>query len=98
METSVTIRSTPKLRFQMIASNIKQHRDMLAQPCFERGTDAAFNQYADQLGRANSDMNIAAAMGLKLCGAMEYLKVLKDLSEEIKIVERKDLDNLQHKI
>lgn len=88
---------SPKQRFQLAQGSIAAHQSMVKSLAFEAGTDAAMNEYTDQLSRLRSgDMNAAATAGFKLAGAIEFLTVLKELADKPPKPQAPVKDNLDH--
>ncbi len=91
---------TPKARFQESGQNVSNHRDLIGSREFERATDFALLEYQRQLSMQDiSNLNTAAAAHIKMLGAMEFLQVLRNLSEAPTVPRMAPLtDNLDHKI
>lgn len=71
---------TPRDRFQQSGTRISDHRAMVGSPIFEWAADAALLEYANMVSRATTSTEAMGA-GLKVQGAIEFLKILKTLAE-----------------
>lgn len=80
--TKPVINPTPKTRFQESGQNIGSHRDMVDSQVFQRAIDFAVMEYTRQLATNTAqDSQRAAVNGFKQAGAMEFIDVLRNLSE-----------------
>lgn len=89
--------SSAKERFLTSALNVSNHRQMMEQPSFERGTDAAMIQLVSELSNEVKDQASALSVGFRIAGAVAYLKSLKTLSEKPSLPYTRTSDNLTHK-
>ena len=80
--TPPVLNPSPRTRFQQSSTRISAHRQMVQSPEFEHAADAALLQYHVDLAGGLRDVNSAAAIGLKLTGAQEFLTVFKLLAEQ----------------
>ena len=89
------VNPTPKMRFMDSNENLSKHRTLVDSKEFQRAEDFAMRQYTiEQMNRV-TDANSAAAAGLKLLGAHEFLTTFRLLSEQAKIATiRPVTDNL----
>lgn len=89
----------PKHRFQESADNISKHREMVESRTFERAIDFALMQYQLLLAaETQRNPGAAAFSGLKATGAVEFVDVLKNLSEMPPIIRNDPPSNLDHKV
>lgn len=87
----------PKTRYQSNATVIREHREMVDSMVFQRAVDMALLQYQAELCGRNGDMSAAAGSHFKATGALEFLHILKTLSESAPAVPRTvDRDNLKN--
>jgi hypothetical protein len=89
----------PKARFQESVDNISKHRDLIQMREFQRACDFSMLQYQIELANAtNGNVNLAAAAHMKLCGAQEFLFVLRNLGESFALPSGSggDSGNLDH--
>ena len=91
---------SPKTRFQESIDNISKHRDLIEMREFQRASDFAMLQYQLELANAaNGNVNLAAAAHMKLCGAQEFLLVLRNLGESFTLpTGGGDTGNLRHDV
>lgn len=75
------VNHTPKQRFMTDLKSVSAHRDLIATTAFESGSHFAMLEYMAQLAQRANDGNTAAAMGLKLQGALEFLGIMRNLGE-----------------
>lgn len=87
---------SPKTRFRESGDNISKHKALLEMREFDRAIDYAFMQYQADLAARCADANGAMAMGLKLCGAHEFVQTLRTLTEVAKVLPVPQDDNLRH--
>ncbi len=87
---------TPKQRYMMNVTFLKDHHAILDHPGFDRACDYALLQYQRQLTSNTSDAITASAAGFRMQGAMEFLMVLKNLGDSSPVPTRRPDDNLQH--
>jgi hypothetical protein len=74
--------STPKQRFQSQQQTFSNFRDLVMSELFMVAVNTALLEYNTQIASAaGDDGNGAAAMGLKLKGALEFIATLKGLAE-----------------
>ena len=64
-----------------VESNVREHKQMVDSPPFQKGIDAALLQCLALWGSQVVDGNTAMAVGFKVQGALEYLANLKLLAE-----------------
>lgn len=89
---------TPKNRFRESGQNISEHRAMVESRQFQRACDFAALEYSSALAAMVSENpQNAAYAGLKLCGFMEGLYMLRAMSEAPRVVVRTPPANLDHK-
>jgi hypothetical protein len=69
----------PQSRFQLSNDNISKHREMVDSREFERATDTALLQYQAELCSRETNPTV---IGLKIAGALGYLRTVKLLSEK----------------
>ncbi len=86
--------ATPKQRFQSVNAWIGAHRQLVDSESFQRAVDFSILQYTQQLSSKVMDGNGAGAAGLKMQGVVEFLMVLRNLSETPPTVGRRPDDNL----
>jgi len=89
---------SPKQKFLELGSNIEQHRRMVDRPEFETAIDTSLLEYQRVLCEQRGDMSVAAANHLKLCGAQEFIHVLRNLSELPQLPQVEKITNLRHNI
>lgn len=91
---------SPKTRFQESIDNISKHRDLIQTREFQRASDYAMLQYQVELaGQTNGNVNLAAAAHMKLCGAQEFMLVLRNLGESFELpTGGGDTTNLRHDV
>lgn len=87
---------SPKQRFLSMSQWVGEHRQMVDNQAFMRACDFAMLQYQQQAASQIGDLNTASAAGLKMQGAIEFLAVLRNLSETAPLTTRRSDDNLQH--
>lgn len=73
--------ASPIERFQGNTKFIKAHQDLIDDPAFDVGADAALCQFVTQLCDSVVDLNSAASAGYQVRGAVKYLRQLKTLAE-----------------
>ena len=78
------INPSPKQRFLWNKKFLEDHRRIVFSDEIQRSLDYALLQYNSQLCEQNADANGAAANHFKMRGAMEFVHVLKNLSESPK--------------
>jgi hypothetical protein len=89
------VNHSPKQRFMTDTKSVSAHRDMVASGTFEAGSHFAMLEYMSQLAQRANDGNTAAAMGLKLQGALEFLQIMRMLGETPRmLVQAPKNDNL----
>lgn len=89
----------PKFRFQESADNITKHRSMVEDRTFQRAIDFALMQYQLQVAREVLDNpQLASVAGYKNAGAVEFVNVLKNLSETPQLIRQDQPVNLNHNI
>lgn len=92
---------SPKERFVEMSQWVGEHRQMVDSQAFTRGCDMALLQYQRQLSASISHEglnsgNLAASAGLRMQGAMEFLSILRNISEVPSPAPRRSDDNLTH--
>lgn len=87
---------TPKERFLQNTSLLKNHRSMVDSDVFQAVADAAMLEYQNLLSRQTTDAISASAAGFKLQGALEFIGVMKGLSDTPVVAKRRDADNLKY--
>ncbi len=87
---------TPRQRFLLNGTFLKEHHNLVDSSAFERGCDYALLQYQRQLSESVTDAVGAGAAGLKMKGVMEFLAVLRSLADTSLPPQRRPDDNLQH--
>lgn len=89
------INHSPKQRFMTDTKSVSAHRDLVSTTAFEAGSHFAMLEYMSQLAQRANDGNTAAAMGLKLQGALEFLQTMKMLGETPRLAPaQRSNDNL----
>lgn len=88
--------SSPRQRFQSVPAWIGTHRQLVDSEPFQRAVDFALLQYQQQVSAKIIDANGAGAAGLKMQGVVEFLAVLRNLSETAIPTPRRPDDNLTH--
>lgn len=87
--TPPRVPTTPRGKFIALPENIKQHRALLDNAAYQRGTEVALAEYVRgvvQLAGTNSlvDNNVPFAMAAcfsKISGAHEFLEVMNVVAE-----------------
>ena len=79
--TPIPINASSKHRFQLSGTRISDHRAMVHSDIFQTSTDAAMAHFVAIASMQMTDVNGAAACGLKIRGAHEFLDTLKTLAE-----------------
>ena len=87
---------SPKQRLLSVSQWVGEHRQMVDSPAFTRACDLAMLQYQHQATKQIGDLNTASAAGLKMQGAIEFIAILKNLSETAPPPTQRPDDNLQH--
>lgn len=87
---------SPKQRFTSVAKWIGDHRLLVDSESFTRAIDMALLQYQQQATENITDGNGAGSAGLRIRGAIEFVRVLKNLSENPTAVSSRPDDNLRH--
>ena len=82
MTTNPVHNASPKTRFMASNDNITKHRNLVDSREFERAADFAMMEYTAQLAQRESN---SAIVGLKIVGALEFLKEFRLLSEKPEI-------------
>ena len=99
--STVVKNPSPKSRFQETSSNVAKHRDMIASTAFEVAADFAMLHYVEQLASGvnptNPTFNDYAVIGVKVCGALEYLQAMRLLAESRPSIAVNPNDNLDHR-
>ncbi len=75
------VNPSPKFRFLTTEIFLNQHRALIDRPETQRAIDFALLEYQRILCEQNSDANAAAGNHFKVKGALEFVNVLKNLSE-----------------
>lgn len=86
--------ASPRQRFQSVANWIGAHRQMVDSEPFQRAVDFSILQYQQQISGKIVDAQGAGAAGLKMQGVIEFLAVLRNLSETAPPPTRRPDDNL----
>jgi hypothetical protein len=81
MATPPTKNPTPKARFQESQDNVTRHLKMVDSSEFQRGIDFALLEYQKILALQCTGANEAMSIGVKLCGTLEFIGVLKQLAD-----------------
>lgn len=92
---------TPRARFQELPKRITDHRELIADPAFEVAADYAMLNYVSQLapkGASTPNFNDYAVLGVKVCGALEFLQEMRLLAESKTIAVSNNNDNLRHDV
>lgn len=89
------VNPSPKQRFLQSKSLVSAHRSILDRPEFEVVCDYAMLHYQYLLSGKTVDAITASAAGFKLQGALEFLAVLRNLSETTPPIQRRIDDNLK---
>lgn len=80
--TKPVVNPSPKTRFQESGQNVGSHRDMVDSTVFQRAIDFAVMEYTRQLATDTARTSGNAAInGFKQAGALEFIDVLRNLSE-----------------
>lgn len=87
---------SPKQKFLELGSNIELHRKLVDRPEFEYAIDTALLEFQRVLCEQRGDMSVAAANHLKICGAQEFIHVLRNLSELPQMAPIEKISNLRH--
>lgn len=89
---------SPKVRFASTnpAHVLGKHREMVDSDAFQRAVDFATLQYQAMLSEQIRDGNTAATAGFKMQGVIEFMGVLRNLSETPTRSNRPTDDNLKH--
>lgn len=92
---------SPKSRFQDTPSRVTKHRDMIASTEFELAADFGMLHYVGQLASGvnptNPTFNDYAVIGVKVCGALEFLQSMRLLAESRPPIQVQTTDNLDHR-
>lgn len=72
---------SPKARFLSVKPYVNTHRDLVLRDDFQRALDYALMEYQTQVAR-NTDYAMAGAGHFRIVGALEFVTVLKTLSEQ----------------
>ena len=73
----------PKQRFLEVGQWVNEHRQLIDSGPFIRAADYAVMYYSHIIAATQSkDPNMAGICGTKLAGALEFLEVLRNLSEK----------------
>jgi hypothetical protein len=72
---------SPRARFQQDAKVSGAFRDLIARTESERAIDYALLEFQRVLSEGTGSFNDAAANHFKICGAQEFVHVLKNLGE-----------------
>lgn len=76
---------SPRDRFQLSGENISKHRNLVDSNEFQRAIDFAMLEYASIVAMQVKEANSAAASGLRILGAHEFVHILRNLSEKTEI-------------
>ncbi len=90
------VNPSPKARFLTVGSFIKEHKALFDMPPTQRAIDFGLLEYQRQLCEQNSDANAAAGNHFKLKGALEFIHVMKHLSEMPQKLSPLPITNLDH--
>lgn len=72
---------TPKQVLLLDAAGLKQHEKLMSDPQLYASLDIALLEYQRRLSNQRVDGNGAASNHFKITGAIEFLDVLKNLSQ-----------------
>jgi len=72
---------TPAQRFRESSDNISKHRDMVDSREFQRAVDYGLLEYQHTLCNNIPDGNTAVGVGLRMLGATEIIRLIRNLSE-----------------
>lgn len=88
----------PKTRFltHSPAHTISKHREMVDSEAFQKAVDFSLLQYQADLSNQIRDGNTAATAGFKMQGVIEFMGILRNLSETPTPPRRESTDNLKH--
>lgn len=75
---------------------IGEHRQMVDSPAFTRACDMAMLQLQQNVTGTITNGDGAGAAGLRMQGAIEFLSILRNLSETTTPLPRRPDDNLAH--
>lgn len=87
---------SPKQRFTEMSQWVGEHRQMVDSVAFIRACDFSMMQYQQQVTGAVVDGTSAASAGLRLQGAIEFLNLLRNLSESPPAPPKRTNDNLNY--
>ncbi len=93
-DTTPTPNPSPKAQFTALKANVESHRKLLDQPQFDMSIHYALLEYMRVLCEQRTDMSGAAANQFKLIGAQEFVHVLRNLSETVRMPASRPTDNL----
>lgn len=82
MNSSPIANPTPKQRFMELPATIHKHRELVDDPQFQQSIDFAMMQYTATLGTFVTNDDEAKAAGWRLRGMVDFVNVLRMLSEQ----------------
>lgn len=94
--TPTNVNPQPKARYLASAAIVQIHRKMMSDGSFQHALDTALLQYQGELAGQAVDGSGAAANHFKVVGALQFVNVLKNLSETPVIPKTVPVGNLQH--
>jgi hypothetical protein len=76
------------------------HRNLMQDPRLQTSLDVAMMEYRAQLALQTPDgnFNSCAEAHIKAKGALEFIHVLKNLGEQVKVPSIVNRDNLDHEL
>lgn len=89
--------TSPKERFIKSKGRVEAHRSIVSHAQFENSVDVALLQYAHELGDTD-DAGKSTQNFYRLAGAQRFVRVLKNLSEQLEPVKQVRTGNLDHTI
>lgn len=72
---------TPKERFTKDSERVEAHRFIVTHAQFEDSINTALLEFQQGLARGKMDVTQAAANHFQMSGALEFVRILKNLSE-----------------
>lgn len=87
--------TTPKSRFLKSKERVEAHRSIIGHPQFEDSIATALLEFQDDLSRGNNIEN-AGARHFQISGALQFVRVLKNLSEIPEQVRQTPPPTLKH--
>ena len=80
--TTIDPNPSPKLKFHQNERRVHQHNEIIQSQQFDESIDIALLEYQRALvaiTQSEPNLNSCAVNHIKICGAMEFIKVLKHL-------------------